>query len=58
MFNALQVGSNMTVIDVRTPEEFAESHLRSAINVPLDDVTGKTYVCAAVIVVCLARYAL
>eukprot|EP00729_Bicosta_minor_P008940 gene8940-31513_t len=42
LFNALQVGSQMTVIDVRTKEEFEASHLRSAINVPLADIAGKS----------------
>lgn len=30
-----------TVIDVRTPEEFSESHYPNAINIPLDQVAQR-----------------
>ena len=30
--------SNATIVDVRTPEEFAGGHLENAINIPLDQV--------------------
>ena len=29
---------NATIVDVRTPEEFAENHFPDAINIPLDQV--------------------
>lgn len=29
---------NATIVDVRTPEEFAENHFPDAINIPLDRV--------------------
>ena len=29
---------NATILDVRTPEEFAENHFPDAINIPLDQV--------------------
>jgi phage shock protein E len=34
-------GTGTTLIDVRTPAEFAESHLPEAINVPLDKLTER-----------------
>lgn len=33
-----QVDSGAVLIDVRTPEEFAEGHLDNAINIPVSDI--------------------
>ena len=33
-----QAANNGTIIDVRTPEEFAGQHVPGAINIPLDEV--------------------
>jgi phage shock protein E len=30
--------NNATIVDVRTPEEYAEGHFPNAINIPLDQV--------------------
>lgn len=35
------VADGAVVIDVRTPEEFAESHLPSAVNIPVDDFAAR-----------------
>jgi phage shock protein E len=32
----------MTILDVRTPEEFEEMHIASALNLPLDDIRENT----------------
>lgn len=37
-----------TVIDVRTPEEFASGHIDGAINIPYDQIDAKNAVVAAV----------
>lgn len=29
------------LIDVRTPEEFASGHIQGAVNIPVDDLTGR-----------------
>ena len=34
----IQSSSNVLVIDVRTPEEYAQGHLKGAINIPLSDL--------------------
>eukprot|EP00039_Didymoeca_costata_P015532 m.267030 g.267030 ORF g.267030 m.267030 type:complete len:370 (+) comp16242_c0_seq4:95-1204(+) len=36
LFNLLQFGSQLSVIDVRTQDEFERTHIRSAISVPLE----------------------
>lgn len=33
-----ETNNNATIVDVRTPEEFAGSHFPNAINIPLDKV--------------------
>jgi len=35
------IASGATVLDVRTPEEFAGGHVASATNLPVDDVTAR-----------------
>jgi rhodanese-related sulfurtransferase len=30
------------IIDVRTPQEFAEGHIEQSVNIPLDRITGRT----------------
>ena len=30
-----------TILDVRTPEEFSQNHVPSAINIPLDQITER-----------------
>lgn len=34
----MQSSSNVLVIDVRTPEEYVQGHLKGAINIPLSDL--------------------
>ncbi len=36
----LLAGKNIQIIDVRRAEEFAEKHIREAINIPLDALEG------------------
>lgn len=33
--------NNSTIVDVRTPEEFADEHFPDAINIPLDQVVQR-----------------
>jgi phage shock protein E len=35
------IDKNATVVDVRTPGEFADQHFPGAINIPLDDVAKR-----------------
>lgn len=35
------IAKGATVVDVRTPEEFAEAHLGSATNIPIDELPAK-----------------
>jgi phage shock protein E len=35
------IPKNATMLDVRTPAEFNESHYPGAINIPLDQIPGK-----------------
>ncbi len=37
----LKMFENATIIDVRTPEEFAKAHIAGAINVPVDQVENR-----------------
>lgn len=37
----MNTGNNATIIDVRTPGEFAEQHVAGAINIPLDQFTKR-----------------
>jgi phage shock protein E len=34
---------NATIVDVRTPAEFAEGHYPGALNIPLDQVQSRIY---------------
>jgi phage shock protein E len=34
----MKTENNATIVDVRTPEEFVESHFPKAINIPLDQI--------------------
>ncbi|MDO8366906.1 MAG: rhodanese-like domain-containing protein [Saprospiraceae bacterium] len=34
----LMAGNTIQIIDVRSPEEFAEKHISEAINIPLDEL--------------------
>ena len=34
----MQSSSNILIVDVRTPEEYAQGHLKGAINIPLSDL--------------------
>ncbi len=36
----MHIDKNTTIIDVRTPEEFAGQHVPAAINVPLDQLSN------------------
>lgn len=36
--DALQTGTEAHIIDVRTPEEFNEGHIKGAKNIPLDTI--------------------
>jgi len=36
MQNMELINDNTTIVDVRTPEEYAVEHIPSAINIPLD----------------------
>lgn len=35
---AILAEENMTILDVRTPEEFSRSHIKNSINLPIDDL--------------------
>jgi rhodanese-related sulfurtransferase len=35
----MQSSPNLLVVDVRTPQEFAQGHLKGAVNIPLSDMT-------------------
>lgn len=37
----MNIDKNATVVDVRTPEEFAGQHFPGAINIPLVDITRR-----------------
>ena len=37
----MNIDKNATIVDVRTPGEFAGQHLAGAINIPLDDVATR-----------------
>ncbi|UOB21370.1 rhodanese-like domain-containing protein [Macrococcus armenti] len=39
--DTLQTGTDAHIIDVRTPEEFAEGHIKSAINIPLNTIPNQ-----------------
>mmetsp|Transcript_35660 Transcript_35660/g.93215 ORF Transcript_35660/g.93215 Transcript_35660/m.93215 type:complete len:399 (-) Transcript_35660:93-1289(-) len=41
LYNQVQFGANLLVIDVRDEEAFKEGHVRSAVNVPLSTVAGR-----------------
>ena len=41
MQNMENIDDNTTIVDVRTPEEFAEGHFPNAINIPLDQVAQR-----------------
>lgn len=35
------ISASHLLIDVRTPEEFASGHIQGAVNIPVDDLTGR-----------------
>ena len=37
----MDISKTTTIVDVRTPEEFAENHFPNAINIPLDQVSQR-----------------
>ena len=34
----METESNFLIVDVRSPENFQEGHIKNAINIPLDDI--------------------
>lgn len=44
LYEAMQAGQNVELIDVRTPAEFREVHVRCARNVPLDRLNPAAFV--------------
>ncbi len=38
---AAQAAGTVTVVDVRTPQEFAEGHVPGAINIPVDTISSR-----------------
>ena len=36
----MEAVNDVTIVDVRTPEEFTEGHFPNAINIPLDDINN------------------
>jgi len=41
LVQALQAGAVPILVDVRTPEEFAEGHVPGALNIPLGELDGR-----------------
>ena len=37
----IEAANNVTIVDVRTPEEYAGEHYLNAINIPLDQVAQR-----------------
>lgn len=37
----MNIDKNATIVDVRTPEEFAGEHFNGAVNIPLDEVATR-----------------
>jgi phage shock protein E len=37
----MEANNKQTIIDVRTPEEFNEEHIKGAINIPVDQVGNR-----------------
>jgi phage shock protein E len=37
----MKIEKNATIVDVRTPDEFAGEHFPGAINIPLDELAGR-----------------
>lgn len=44
LYNQLSHKSDLSVIDVRTPAEFASAHVHQAVNFPLDEISPKALV--------------
>eukprot|EP00041_Stephanoeca_diplocostata_P017658 m.361227 g.361227 ORF g.361227 m.361227 type:complete len:382 (-) comp20777_c0_seq1:1201-2346(-) len=44
LYNQLQFGSNLIVVDVRSKELFDDMHVRSTISVPLEKIAGRSLV--------------
>ena len=40
--NMMQIGQKVTIVDVRTPAEFAGGHIQGAINVPNENIASST----------------
>lgn len=37
----MQIDKNATIVDVRTPAEFADEHFPGAVNIPLDEINNR-----------------
>lgn len=44
LYNQVQFGSQLIVVDVRGEEDFKAGHVRSAINIPMSLIAGRSLV--------------
>lgn len=56
LFDRLNAGKKIFLVDVRRPDEFAAGHIPGAVNVPVEEIAGRPGLLPADAAACIVAY--